>query len=274
MSENAPSSSRHSFRFGLPPSLGSESAHERADRLAAFLQRALGKLVEVHVASSYETLAKDLLSGRADAAWAPPFVCARMEAMGVRVLVRGVRRGASSYRSALLCRAGAGLKVETLKGTAAAWVDRDAVAGHLLPTAYLKSQGVEPARTFISQQFTGSYRGALEAVLAGTADVTSVFCPPASTGLTFASGVEDVLGPGTGGKFELMAYTDEAPNDGVLVAMTVPQPLVEALETTLTGLHATPEGQALLRDIFNGEKFEPAPRMGYRALYRVALASL
>lgn len=274
MSENVPNPARHSFRFALPPSLGSESARERADLFAAFLQRAVGRAVEVHVAANYETLAKDLLSGRADAAWAPPFVCARMEAMGVRVLVRGVRRGTSSYRSALVARAGAGLTVDKLKGTLAAWVDRDSVAGYLLPTAYLKTQGVEPARAFSSQQFTGSYRASLEAVLSGAADVTSVFCPPASTGQTYTSGVEDVLGKGTGTKFDLIAYTDEAPNDGVLVAMTVPPPLVETLEKALLGLQASPEGQNLLRDIFNAEKFEPAPRMGYRALYRVALASL
>lgn len=275
MSENVPNPARTSFRFALPPSLGSESARERADLFAAFLQRALGRAVEVHVAANYETLAKDLLSGRADAAWAPPFVCARMEAMGVRVLVRGVRRGGtSSYRSALVCRAGRGLSVDKLKGTLAAWVDRDAVAGYLLPTAYLKTQGVEPARAFSSQQFTGSYRASLQAVLSGAADVTSVFCPPASTGLTYTSGVEDVLGKGMGAKFDLIAYTDEAPNDGVLVAMTVPPPQVESLEKALLGLQASPEGQKLLSDIFNAEKFEPAPRMGYRALYRVALASL
>ncbi|MBN8465630.1 phosphate/phosphite/phosphonate ABC transporter substrate-binding protein [Corallococcus exiguus] len=274
MTPQVPSGSRHSFRFGLPPSLGSETARERAERLASFLQRALGKLVEVNVATSYETLAKDLLSGRADAAWAPPFVCARMEAMGVRVLTRGVRRGMSSYRSALVGRAGSGLTLEKLKGATAAWVDRDSVAGYLLPSAFLKTQGLEPSRAFVSQQFTGSYQGALEAVLEGRADVTSVFCPPASTGLTFTTGVEDVLGPGMGAKFELLAYTDEAPNDGVPVAMGLPAPLVTALETALLGLQSTPDGQALLRDIFNADRFEVAPRMGYRALYRVALASL
>ncbi|MBU8896193.1 phosphonate ABC transporter substrate-binding protein [Corallococcus sp. H22C18031201] len=274
MTVHVPPTSRHSFRFGLPPSLGSEMARERAERLSAFLQRALGKLVEVSMAPSYETLAKDLLSGRADAAWAPPFVCARMEAMGVRVLVRGVRRGMSSYRSALVCRAGAGLSVERLKGTNAAWVDRDAVGGYLLPTAYLKTQGLEPSRAFAAQHFTGSYRGALEAVLEGKADVTSIFCPPASTGLTFATGVEDVLGPGAGARFELIAYTDEAPNDGVPVAMGLAPQLVTTLESALLGLQAAPDGQALLRDIFNAERFEVAPRMGYRALYRVALASL
>lgn len=274
MTLQVPSTSRHSFRFGLPPSLGSEMARERADRLAAFLQRALGKLVEVSVASSYETLAKDLLSGRADAAWAPPFVCARMEAMGVRVVVRGVRRGMSSYRSALVCRAGAGLTVERLKGTTAAWVDRDSVAGYLLPTAYLKAQGLEPARAFFAQHFTGSYQGALESVLDGKADVASVFCPPSSTGLTYSTGVEDVLGPGAGRRFELIAYTDEAPNDGVPVAMGLQPQLVTALESTLLGLQSSADGVSLLKDIFNAERFEPSPRMGYRALYRVALASL
>ena len=39
-------------------------------------------------------------------------------------------------------------------------------------------------------------------------------------------------------------------------------------------LHATEEGKQLLEQCFHAERFELAPRMGYRALYRVALASL
>jgi phosphonate transport system substrate-binding protein len=274
MSVNTPNPIRNAFRFMLPPSLGSENARDRADKLVSFLQNALGKPVEVTVSASYEALAKDLLSGKADAAWAPPFVCARTEAMGVRVLVRGVRLGMSSYRAALVCRSGARLSMEKLKGTSAAWVDRDAVAGYLLPVAYLKSQGVEPSRVFTAQQFTGSYRGALEAVLSGAADVAGVFCPPASTGLSFTAGVEKVLGPKAGDRFELIAYTEEAPNDGVPVAMNVPPELASTLETTFLGLGDSAEGKELLKSVFSADKFEAAPRMGYRALYRVALASL
>jgi phosphonate transport system substrate-binding protein len=273
MSVNSPPPTRGAFRFALPPSLGSEQVREHADRLGGFLQNALGKPVEVTMAASYEGLAKELLSGRLDAAWAPPFVCARTEAMGVRVLVRGVRLGQSSYRSALVARAGSGLSLERLKGGTAAWVDRDAVAGYLLPVAYLKSQGVEP-RAFAAQHFTGSYKGALEAVLSGTADVAGVFSPPASAGLTYAAGVEKVLGPGMGDKFELIAYTEEAPNDGVPVSMNVPPPLAKTLESTFLELADSSDGQQLLRSVFNADRFEPAPRMGYRALYRVALASL
>jgi phosphonate transport system substrate-binding protein len=273
MSLNPPTQARISFRFGLPPSLGSDLAREHADQLAGFISRSLGKRVEVGVAASYDALAKDLLAGRADAVWAPPFVCARVEAMGVRVLARGVRRGRSSYRAALVGRAGEGLNLASLEGRRVAWVDRDSVAGYLLPVAYLKAQGREPGRLFASQHFAGSYRAALEAVRAGTADVASVFCPPESTGSSYAESVEMVL-PGQKEQFEPIAYTEEAPNDGVPVGMAVAPEVALMLERALLGLHESEEGQRLLADIFAAERFEPAPRMGYRALYRVALASL
>ena len=273
MSVNSPPPTRGAFRFALPPSLGSEQVRERAERLGAFLQNALGKPVEISVVASYEGLAKELLSGKLDAAWAPPFVCARTEAMGVRVLVRGVRLGLSSYRSALVARAGSGLKLDSLHGKRVAWVDRDSVAGYLLPVAYLKAKGQEPSKTFVSQQLTGSYKASLEAVLSGLADVASVFCPPESTGLTYADGVEVVL-PGKGREFELIAYTEEAPNDGVPVGMGVAPEVVGLLERALLGLHESEDGKRLLEELFSAERFEPAPRMGYRALYRVALASL
>lgn len=273
MSASPPNPARFSFRFGLPPSLGNALARERAERLTSFIERALGRKVEVSVAASYEALAKDLLAGRADAVWAPPFVCARVEAMGVRVLARGVRRGRSSYRSALVTRAGSGLTLEKLQGTRVAWVDRDSVGGYLLPVAYLKAKGREPVKTFAAQQFAGSYKAALEAVQGGVADVASIFCPPESTGLTYADGVEVVL-PGKGREFELIAYTEEAPNDGVPVGMGVAPELAGLLERALLGLHESEDGKRLLEEIFTAERFEPAPRMGYRALYRVALASL
>jgi phosphonate transport system substrate-binding protein len=128
-------------------------------------------------------------------------------------------------------------------------------------------------KTFASQQFAGSYKAALEAVQGGVADVASIFCPPESTGLTYADGVEVVL-PGKGGAFELIAYTEEAPNDGVPVGMGVAPELAGMLERALLGLHESEDGKRLLEEIFTAERFEPAPRMGYRALYRVALASL
>lgn len=259
---------QHSMRFLIPPSLGT-APEGRGQQVERYLSRALGKLVEVAVAPSYEALAKDLLADKASAGWAPPFVCARLEAMGVKIVARGVRGGASTYRSALVCAAGARRTVDSLQGLTVAWVDRDSVAGYLLPLAHLRALGKDPARLFAQQQFVGSYKAALEAVADGKAQVCSVFAPPEGQ----QAGVEQIL-PGRGGEFEVIAFTEAVPNDGVAVSVGVPPAQAAAVERALLAMHETPEGQKVLADVFHVERFEAAPRLGYRALYRVALASL
>lgn len=263
---------RSHLRFALPSSLGPE-ASVRAQQLQRYLADSLGKDAEVIVPASYEQLAKELLAGRLDAAWAPPFVCARIEAMGVRVLVRGVRNGASTYRAALVKKKGAAVTMQTLAGTAVAWSDRDSVGGYLLPMAFLREKGVDPAKTFFRQEFLGSYRAALEAVFSGKADLTSVFAPSAKAGLGEATGIGE-LWPGHEADFAPLAFTDDAPNDGIAVSMNTPAAVVNELERALLDMHQADAGSKVLSDCFHAERFEAAPRMGYRALYRVALASI
>ena len=263
---------RTNVRFAMPSSLGDETP-ARAQQLQAHLTAALGRDVEVILPATYEQLARELLSGKVDAAWAPPFVCARIEAMGVRVLVRGVRDGASAYRAALLTRKDSNVTLDTLKGTTAIWSDRDSVGGYLLPMAFLRERGLDPAKTFHAQEFVGNYKNALEAVLAGKADLTSIFAPTAKEGTAPATGLAQ-LWPEQMNSFRVLGFTEEAPNDGVAVSMGTASATVTELEKTLLSLHATPAGAAVLKDCFHADKFELAPRMGYRALYRVALASL
>ncbi|MBS1153956.1 MAG: phosphonate transporter substrate-binding protein [Myxococcaceae bacterium] len=264
-------SSKGPVRLALPPSLGQALAGERGRRLEAFLGQALKRTTQVVVAASYEALAKELLSGKCEAAWAPPFVCARIEAMGVRVLVRGVRNGASSYRAALLCKADRPYTLDTLQGTKASWCDRDSVGGYLLPLALLRNKGLDPGRLFASQAFSGSYQASLDALLSGEADLTSIFASGGKGAVT--SGVDELL-PGRQHLVKVVAYTEESPNDGVAVAMSTPTELTMDLERVLLQLHESTEGAAILKDTFSADRFEAAPRMGYRALYRVALASL
>ena len=263
------------FRFAVTASMGVQTAKERGQRFEAYLTRALGKLTEVSVAPNYEEVGKELLDGRIDAAWAPPFVCARVEAMGLRVLVRGVRRGSHTFRAALVTRAGSPLTLESLPtaGARVAWTDRDSTAGYLLPVAFLKAKKLDPAKVFSAQDFTGSYRASLEAVLEGRAQLAGTFAPSADTGASFVDDAELVV-PGRARELQLVAYTDEAPNDGVVVSSRLAPETVSALEHALTALHQSPEGKALLAEAFRVERFEVAPKMGYRALYRLALQAL
>ncbi len=263
--------SRNTLRFAVPPTLS--DVQTRSTTFQEYLSDALGKPAEVVVPASYEQLAKELLSGKVDAAWAPPFVCARIEAMGVRVLVRGVRGGASTYRAALVCRADANVTIDSLQGTTAAWSDRDSVGGYLLPMAWLREHGKDPAKLFFRQDFVGSYRAALEAVAKGAVDVTSLFAPASKAPQAATTGIPEVW-PEQANAFRVLTFTDESPNDGVAVSMSMPAPLVGELERALLALKDSPRGEGVLSGLFHADRFEPAPRMGYRALYRVALASL
>ena len=140
---------RATVRFALPSSLGPDIDRRAAQPAALPARRRSGKDIELVVAPTYEQLARDLLSGKVDAAWAPPFVCARIEAMGVRVLVRGVRNGASTYRAALVCRKdSAAHPGHARRAPSAAWSDRDSVGGYLLALAFLREKGLDPAKTF------------------------------------------------------------------------------------------------------------------------------
>lgn len=265
-------SNRSDIRLALPPSMGAE-ATERGAELERYLSRTLQREVRVNVPGSYELLARELLTGAVDAAWAPPFVCARVEAMGVRVLVRGIRHGASTFRAALVSHVSSDVTLTNLAGRAAVWTDRDSVGGHLLALAYFRSQGIEPNKTFRSQQFAGNYRAALEAVLGGQADITSVFASIKRNDAPDTTGISE-LWPEQSHQFRVLAFTDEAPNDGVAVAMSASAELSAMIESAFLSLHETPEGTNVLERCFRAQRFEKAPRLGYRALYRVALASL
>ena len=100
-----------------------------------------------------------------------------------------------------------------------------------------------------------------------------MFAPTATSSPDPLVGLADVA-PELRKDLAVIATTEESPNDGVAVSMAAPAELVEMLEKTLLSMHESAEGALLLKDLFGAERFETAPRMGYRALYRVALATL
>jgi phosphonate transport system substrate-binding protein len=256
------------LRVALPPSFVRLDVEKRK-RLEQFLSFATSLPVEVKAAPNSEVLAGSLLSGETTLAWAPPFSCARFEYAGIPVLVRAVRRGAATCRAALVAQASAMVHLDHLHGLRAAWVDRESTGGYLLAAGFLKGRGVDLERTFSSQQFVGSYQAALSAVLEGQADVASVYAPPPEVGSALR--LNELL-PGKQGALKAIAFTDEAPNDGVAVAPFTPPSLVRAIEQAFIGAEELTMGPDVL-ELFQAERFELAPKNGYRALY-LSLRSL
>src|SRR5690606_5489607 len=164
--------------FALPPSLGAQQVRTLARQFAGVLYEAgFSTVVPVN---SYELLERSLLNGEVHAAWGPPMVCARIEEAGGAVLLRALRNGSDSYRSALLCRSQDDLVIEELgrrdkRRMRAVWVDRNSMAGYLMPRHHLRELGTDRGRVFESESFLGSYEACFEAVIECRADLTASY---------------------------------------------------------------------------------------------------
>jgi ABC-type phosphate/phosphonate transport system substrate-binding protein len=262
---------RSAFRFGLPSSLPVAPAPGATGRLTRVLSGIVGRQVTVVQCPDYDALTDAIRRGDVDAAWAPPLVAARAEALGARMLVRPVRRGSVRSRSALLVRTDSPLQLETLGGTTAGWVDRASLAGHLLPMAWLRERGLEPGRLFGQQLFLGSYQACLEALLGGEADVAPLFAPP--EGHDLRQVVEEVV-PGRAADIRVLACTMPALHDAWLVAPHVMLPEALRLERGLLCMRELPEGTALLRDVVRAERLERAPELGHREVFGRSLSDV
>lgn len=243
------------MRMGVPPSPSEESARQRAEPLARVLA-ARGVVVQMKVAPSYQALGDQLLHARVDVAWAPPIVCARVEAAGGSVALRAVRHGATAYRAALVCRAGPPLQLNRPREVVAAWVDEDSAAGYLLARSWLAGRHIDARNGFKRTVFCGSYFAALQAVADGLADVTSVYCsvagaPPRSTLDEVDARLRDRL--------QIFAHTADTLTDGIVLPPGAQARNYEPILRALQGLHQDPEGRRALRGLLACDELRAEP---------------
>jgi ABC-type phosphate/phosphonate transport system substrate-binding protein len=243
----------HAFRLGLPPSLGREPSWELARELAALLDHA--GFSTVIPCKSYEDLEQQLFSGGLDVAWGPPIVCARVEAAGGAILLRGVRGEERSYRSALVARAQDVFDLDTLDHgrfrPRAAWVDRSSVGGYLLARAHLRRLGVAIDRAFLQQSMLGSYAACIDALLGFETDLSALFVG--------AQGLEPLWGA-KAKRLKVLAYTEEVPNDGVVLSPALPAERAALLRERLDKVLAAPGLRKQVTSMLNvGDFDEPPP---------------
>ena len=168
--------------FGLPPSLGKESAFELARDLVDILYNA--RFTTVTPYKSYEALQKGLMTGEVDAVWGPPLICARCELKGGTVAHRAIRRGANTYRSAILNRRQDRWNLDVVKTGGfrprIVWVDEWSMGGYLLARAALRTYGIENSH-ILNERWLGSYTACFDSLNEYDGDLTA-----AHPGATYA----------------------------------------------------------------------------------------
>jgi phosphonate transport system substrate-binding protein len=250
------------FKFGLPPSLGREPSWEMARELAAVIHSAGFSMVIPF--KSYADLEGALLAGAIDVAWGPPIVCARTESAGGAVLLRGIRRGECTYRSAIVARVQDAFDLDHLgKGRfrpRAAWVDHSSVGGYLLARSHLRGLGIDLDRAFLQQTMLGSYAACLDALLAFQTDLTAVYVGN--------KGLEPTWGA-KAHRLKTLAFTEDVPNDGVVLSPAIPEERATLLRERLVKLLATTALHQQITTMLEVDDFDAPPPGTYTPVLKL-----
>jgi phosphonate transport system substrate-binding protein len=242
------------LRVGLTMPQGAQAATTGGERLAAYLQAAMGRQVSARVVADSDTLAAALAKGEVDAAWMPPFSYVKAVPSGARALAKALRHGLPFYRAVLFVKADS--KAKTLadsKGGKMAWVDKGSAAGWVFPRALLAQAKLDPATLFKEQRFLGTHEAVCKAVQSGQSDVGATLADdvPGSRDLK-VTGCKASLGADAD-KLRVLAASSPIPNDVVAVRKDLDPATADALHGLLLDLAGSPAGRALLADVFSAD---------------------
>jgi phosphonate transport system substrate-binding protein len=247
---------RTGFKFGLPPSLGTEPVWALAREFADLLYDIGFSTVVPY--KTYQALQSAVLAGEVDAAWGPPLTCARVESIGGSVALRAVRGGSTTYRAALVTRLQDTFGIETLGQGAfrprVAWVEESSVGGYLLPRAYLRSAKVDLGQAFLNQRMLGSYAACIQALFDFESDLTAVFVRNGDFAGTWRERAK---------RLRVLAYTEESPNDGVVISPSVSEERREALVNGIEHLLGKDSSRKILMTMFTTDGFDTPPKGAY-----------
>jgi phosphonate transport system substrate-binding protein len=133
-------------------------------------------------------------------------------------------------------------------GKTVAFVDQSSASGYLVPSLQLLNAGVDPTSD-ITALFTHGHDAAVQAVYDGDAEV----------GVSFNDARGQLVDqlPDVGEKVVVFAWSFPIPNDGWAVSGDLPPDLQEAVSAALVDIIGTPEGKAMMQDLYEIDGLVP-----------------
>ncbi|MBN8872952.1 MAG: phosphonate ABC transporter substrate-binding protein [Rhodospirillales bacterium] len=159
------------FRIGI---LGGENTQDRLKRYDGFqklLEANLGVPVKLFPAADYAGVMQGIAAGQLDAAefGASGFAGAYLDCKCIEpIVVPQEKDGSTYYYSVMVTRKDSGIdSLEKMKGHSLAWADPNSTSGYLIPSATLRSKGVDltDGKYFSRTGFAGGHEQGVVAVL-------------------------------------------------------------------------------------------------------------
>ncbi len=237
--------------FAATPYLGEDGTRRAFEPIAAAASEALGVPVRFLVSKSYAELIERTAAGEVDIVQLSPlsYVLARSRVPGLQLIASSLSFGTDAYSAFLVVRGDS--EIHDLQDLhperrrrgwkpRLALVDERSGSGFLLPFAALLDHDIDPQRD-LDVVFTGSHEAAVEAVLAGDADMAGV-----SSGTLNSVRRGEVIGPGN---LRIVFKAGRLPYDALCVAPGLSEEVARRIRSAFAGLDTrNARGRAALRN--------------------------
>ena len=253
---------KESVLIGLIPERNIFEQRKRYKPLAAYLSDKLGMNIRLKVLTRYGNIIDNFVSLGLDGAFLGSFTYTLAHAkLGVIPLARPEKSdGTSTYYGLIFVRKDSGIKTaKDMKGKIFAFVDKATTAGHLLPLAYFKENGIKDYKTFLKETyFTGTHDDAIYDVLNKKADIGAA----KNTVYYFLAGTDRRINK----ELAIIKQSPKVPQNGLAVRKDLDASIKNSLKETLLNMHNDPLGREVLKD-FRVRKFIETTDKDYKGVY-------
>ncbi len=224
--------------------------------LAAYLERKLGKKIELIVTTDYSSMIEATRFGRIDVAYFGPasYTIAKDKMVGGKIDIEPfaarLKGGSTTYQSVVIANAGAQLSsIADMKGKGlqVAFGDQASTSSHFAPKFTMMQAGIQPGADY-KENFTGAHDAVARNVERGNAKVGGLSRPI----------YERLLEKGTidGSKVKVLGYSDPIPQYPWVMRTDLTAALKKQLREAFYGLRkGTPDGDAILKP-FKADGFD------------------
>jgi len=140
-----PAADPASIRVALLPDENASSIIQNALPLKKYLERALGKDIELVVTTDYSSMIEAMRFGRIEVAYFGPlsYVLAKSKGPDIEPFAVGVSKGSPTYKSVIIARVDGPVKsLADIRGKMVGYGDFASTSSHLIPRALLARNGM------------------------------------------------------------------------------------------------------------------------------------
>jgi len=246
------------LRVALLPDENAATIIQNAQPLKAYLEKTLGRSVELVVTTDYSSMIEAMRFGRIEVAYFGPlsYVLARSKS-DIEAFAVGVTRGSPTYTSVVIAGADSPVKaIADLKGRTMAYGDQASTSSHLVPRAMIQDAGLVAERDY-TPVYLGAHDAVARAVESGKVPAGALSRP------IFDSLVKS--GKVDAAKVRVVAETKPIPNYPMAMQAKLSAPLKEAIRKAFVEIR----DPAILKG-FRAEGFAATDDRAYDVLRNTA----